>query len=115
MRARAGAAVGVIAELVDVETALGVGIVALEVVGDGGGAGLGGLLEGHGAADLGVTTEDGDCRVSLAKLQMYGNGHGRENPTQPRSGRRKLMKKRACARRDDQHQHCNACCSGEVR
>lgn len=38
VRTGAGAAVGVVTELVNVEAALGVGIVALEVVGDGGGA-----------------------------------------------------------------------------
>jgi hypothetical protein len=47
VRARAGAAVGVVTELVDVEATLSVGIVARDVVGDGGGAGLGALLEGH--------------------------------------------------------------------
>lgn len=33
----AGAAVGVVAELVDVHAALGIGVVAGEIVGDGGG------------------------------------------------------------------------------
>lgn len=71
MRAGAGAAVGVVAELVDVHAALGGGVVALDVVGDGGGAGLGGLLKGDGAADGGVPADDCDCfwvvRVSLGK------------------------------------------------
>jgi hypothetical protein len=72
VRAGAGAAVGVVTELVDVETALSIGIVALNVVGDGGGAGLRALLESHGAGDLGVTTEDGNCRVGmLAKLKGW--------------------------------------------
>jgi len=35
--------------------------VAFDVVGDGGGGGFGGLLEGYGASDGGVTTEDCDC------------------------------------------------------
>jgi hypothetical protein len=62
VRASGGAAVGVVAELMNVETALGVGVMACDVVGDGGGAGLGGLLEGHGAGDLGVAAEDSNCR-----------------------------------------------------
>ena len=53
-----GAAVGVVTELVDMETALGVGIVAGDVPGDGGGGVLVVLLEGDGARHLGVTTED---------------------------------------------------------
>lgn len=61
MRAGTGAAVGVVTELVDVHAALGGGIVAFDIVGDGGGAGLGRLFEGDGAADGGVTTEDCNC------------------------------------------------------
>ena len=61
MRASAGAAVGVVAELVDVHAAFGGGVGAGDVIGDGGGAGLGVLLEGDGAADFGIATEDGDC------------------------------------------------------
>ena len=61
VRAGRGAAVGVVTEGVDVETALGVGVVASDVVGDGGGRGLGLLLKDNGTGDLGVTTEDGNC------------------------------------------------------
>ena len=53
-----GAAVGVVTELVDVESTLGVGVVAEDVPRDSGGSGLGGLLKGDGTVDLGVTTED---------------------------------------------------------
>jgi hypothetical protein len=53
-----GAAVGVVTEGVDVEAALSVGVVAGDVVGDGGGLRLGGLLEDDGAGDVGVTTEN---------------------------------------------------------
>lgn len=60
MRAGRGAAVGVVTELVDVESTLGVGVVAEDVPRDGGGGVLGGLLEGDGTVDLGVTTEDSD-------------------------------------------------------
>ena len=61
VRSGAGAAVGVVAELVDVHAALGRGIVAGDVVGDGRWGGLGGLLKVDGSADLGVTAEDCDC------------------------------------------------------
>lgn len=60
MRAGAGAAVGVVTESVNVHAALGVGIVARDVPGDLGLSGLGGLLEGDGALDVGVTTDDSD-------------------------------------------------------
>ena len=70
VRAGRCAAVGVVAELVDVEATLGIGVVARKVVGDGGGAGLGGLLEGHLAGDLGVTAEDSNCRcVSASEIE----------------------------------------------
>jgi hypothetical protein len=59
VRASRGAAVGVVAKLVDVEAALGVGVVAGDVVGYGCGRGLAGLLEGYGPGDLGVASEDG--------------------------------------------------------
>ena len=61
MRAGRGAAVGVVAELVDVEAALGIGVLTSDVPGDGGGRRLGGLLEGDGALDVGVTAEDSNC------------------------------------------------------
>lgn len=62
MRTSGGAAVSVVTELVDVEGALSVGIVALDVPGDGGGRRLTGLLEGDGAGDLGVTPENSNWR-----------------------------------------------------
>jgi len=61
VRTGAGAAVGVVAEGVDVHATLGVGIVAGDVEGDLGLRALGGLLEGHGALDVGVSAEDGNC------------------------------------------------------
>lgn len=57
----AGAAVGVVAELVDVHTPLGGGVVAADVVGNGGGGGFVGLFEGDRAADFGVAAEDCHC------------------------------------------------------
>lgn len=60
MRASGGASVGVVTELVDVEASLGVGVVAGDVPGDGGRSRLGGLFEGDGSGNLGVTTEDGN-------------------------------------------------------
>lgn len=61
MRTGARATVGVVAELVDVHAALGRGVVACDVVGDCGRGGLGRLLKGDGAADLGIPAEDCDC------------------------------------------------------
>ena len=55
MRPRARAAVGVVSKLVDVHATLGVGIVAGDVPADGCVGGFGGLLEGDGALDIGVT------------------------------------------------------------
>lgn len=57
-----GATVGVVTELVNVEGTLSVGVVAGDVPADSGGSGLGSLLEGDGTGDLGVTTEDSNCR-----------------------------------------------------
>ena len=63
MRAGRGTTVGVVTELMDVHATLGVGVVACDVVGDGCWGGLGGLLEGDGSLDVGVTAEDCDCEV----------------------------------------------------
>ena len=61
VRTGRGAAIGVVAELVDVEATLGIGILASDVPGDGGWRGLGRLLEGDSALDVGVTAEDSNC------------------------------------------------------
>jgi hypothetical protein len=58
VRAGRGAAVGIVTELVDVHSTLGIGIVAGDVVGDDGGRGLVGLLEGDGAGDLRVSSDE---------------------------------------------------------
>jgi hypothetical protein len=59
--ASGGATVGVVTELVNVETTLSIGIVAGDVPGDGGRGALVSLLEGDGAGDLSVTTENSNC------------------------------------------------------
>jgi hypothetical protein len=60
VRAGRGATVGVVTELVDVETTLSVGVVTGDVPRDGGCGTLVGLLEGDSAGDLGIPTEDSD-------------------------------------------------------
>jgi hypothetical protein len=61
MRSSRGAAVGVVTKGVDVEATLRVGVVAGDVVGDGGRGTLRGLLEDDGAANLGVTSDNSNC------------------------------------------------------
>lgn len=61
MRTSGGAAVGVVTELVNVESTLSVGVVAGDVPRDSGGGVLVSLLKGDGAGDLSVTTEDSNC------------------------------------------------------
>lgn len=63
-----GAAVGVVTKLVDVETTLGVGVVAGDVPGDGGSGALVSLLEGDGAGDLGVSADDSNWENALAGI-----------------------------------------------
>lgn len=58
VRAGRSAAIGVVTKGMDVETTLGVGVVAADVPGDGGGIRLGRLLEDDGAANLGVTSKN---------------------------------------------------------
>lgn len=58
VRASGCAAVGVVTEGVDMHATLGVGIVAGDVPANGGQGVLGLLLEGDGALDVGVTTND---------------------------------------------------------
>ena len=53
-----GAAVGVVTELVNVESTLSVGVVAGDVPSDLGRGRLGLLFEDDGAGDLGVATDD---------------------------------------------------------
>lgn len=60
MRTSRSASVGVVTEGVDVHATLSVGIVAGDVPCDAGRAGFGLLLEGDGALDGGLTTDDGD-------------------------------------------------------
>lgn len=60
VRTGACAAIGVVAELMDVHAALGGGVAAVDVVGDGCWGGFGGLFEGHGTANGRFTAEDCD-------------------------------------------------------
>lgn len=61
MRTGGSAAVGVVTEGMDVESALGVGVVAGDIPADGGGRRLRVLLEGNGTRDLGVSANDSNC------------------------------------------------------
>lgn len=64
------ATVGIVTELVDVHATLGGGIAALDVVRDGGGRGLGGLLEGDGALDGGVPAEDSNYITQILSINV---------------------------------------------
>lgn len=79
------AAVGVVTELVDVHATLGVCIVAVDLVGDGGRGRVVGLFEGDGSVDFGVPAEDCDCvmkrwmsvndidlRHGMTRVQWFG-------------------------------------------
>ena len=55
-----GAAVGVVTELMDVESSLSVGVVAAEIPADGGRGAFIGLFESDCASDFGVSSEDGN-------------------------------------------------------
>jgi hypothetical protein len=66
-----GAAVGVVTELVNVESTLSVGVVAGDVPGDGGGGTFVSLLEGDGAGNLSVTTEDSNCKERKVVNKLF--------------------------------------------
>ena len=51
VRTSACAAISVVAELMDVHAALGGGVAAVDVIGNFGWGGFGGLFEGHGTAN----------------------------------------------------------------
>jgi len=55
------AAVGVVTELMDVEAALGIGVVTRDIPCNGGWGRLGRLLEGNGTGDLRVTSDGSNC------------------------------------------------------
>jgi hypothetical protein len=71
MGASRGAAVGVVTKGVDVEAALGIGVVAGNIPGDDGRGALALLLEDDGAGHLGVTTEDADSLDHFCGLLMF--------------------------------------------
>jgi hypothetical protein len=67
VRTGGGAAVGVVAELVDVHSALSVGVGVLDLVLDDGGGILSLLRELDDTGDTGITTNDSNCsEVELA-------------------------------------------------
>jgi len=70
MRTGAGAAIGIVTKLMNVHAAVSRGVVAFNVVGYGGRRRLGRLLEGHGTANIGVTTEDSDCRNKMNQRRI---------------------------------------------
>jgi hypothetical protein len=76
-----GAAVGVVAEGVDVHAALGIGIVAGDIPRYGGGGALVLLLEGDGALDVGVTAEDSDYTRMLAPIPFRSCATQRRLPS----------------------------------
>lgn len=91
VRAGRGAAVGVVTKGVDVETTLRVGVVAGDVVGDGGRGTLRSLLEDDGAGDLGVSSKNADCSTELARCNAAacdsdGDSDGANSP-RPRPSR----------------------------
>lgn len=63
VRSGRGATIGVVTELMNVHATLRVGIVASDVVRDGGRRGLVGLLELYGPRDLGVSPNNCDYEV----------------------------------------------------
>lgn len=71
VRTSRGATIGVVTKGVNVEATLGVGIVAGDVVGNGGGRVLRLLLEHDGSRDLGITTEDSDCTRKMRLANGY--------------------------------------------
>ena len=60
VRSSARASIRVVTECVNVHATLSIGVVARDVPCNGGVGGLVGLLEGDGALDVGVTTENSD-------------------------------------------------------
>lgn len=57
----AGAAVGIVTELVDVHATLGGSITAFDIVRNGGWGRLGRLLKGYSAGDTGIASKDRNC------------------------------------------------------
>lgn len=65
VRSGTRATIGVVTELVDVESSLSIGIMAGDIPADGGGGVLIGLLESHLASDLGVSSEDSNYSIEM--------------------------------------------------
>ena len=65
MRTGAGAAVGIVTELVDVHATLSGSITAFDIVRNGRWGRLGRLLKGHSAGDTGIASKDRNCTREL--------------------------------------------------
>lgn len=72
VRTGTGAAVGIVSELVNVDSSFGRRIITGDIIGDGGRRGFGSLLKIDGAADLGVTTENCDCKRKNQSVSEKG-------------------------------------------
>ena len=73
MRTSTGAAIGVIAKSVNVHTTLSVGVVASDIPFHRRGGALVLLSKGHGALDVGITTEDGNYDEDDISAQRVQN------------------------------------------
>ena len=72
----AGAAVGIVTELVDVHATLGGSITAFNIVRNGRWGRLGRLLKGHSAGDTGIASKDRDCTKELISyLHLHYTNH----------------------------------------
>lgn len=72
VRAGAGAAIGVVTKLMDVEASLSIGVMAGKIPADGGRGVFIGLLESHLAGDLGISSEDGNYSILILATARRG-------------------------------------------
>ena len=74
MRTSRCASIGIVTELVNMESSLSVGIVTTKVPCDGRWGRLGFLLEGDGPGDLGVSSYGCDCREGVSEKGCIPRG-----------------------------------------